>query len=157
MDMHQGRISNGERLVDTIDERDFPILTGLLRTDLGESARHELIALLERRFQARAPRRPVHVKARLFGTNIDQVVVVRDISASGLRMAIEKGVPFPRRPGDVWVRLATVDGLLELPLAFVRVVMSHRGEFEAAFQFERISALQVASLENLRDLFEYKP
>ena len=151
--MHQGRISNGERLVDTIDESDFPILCGLLRTDVGESARRELIALLERRFQARATRRSVHVTARLLGANIDQMVVVRDISASGLRVAVERGVPFPRRPGDVWVRLATTDGLLELPLAFVRVVMSHRGEFEAAFQFERISALQVGSLDKIRDLF----
>lgn len=151
--MHQGRISNGERLVDTIDERDFPILCGLLRTDVGESARRELIVLLERRFQARAPRRPVEVTARLFGATIDQTVMVRDISASGLRVAVERGVPFPRRPGDVWIRLATADGLLEVPLSFVRVVMSHRGEFEAAFQFERISAVQVASLERLQNLY----
>ncbi len=152
--MQQRHISNAERLVDAIDDYEFPILAGLLRTDIGGNARDELIALLARRFQPRAHRTPVRVTARLVGLNIDQTVLLKDISATGVRVAIDKGVPFPRKPGDVWVRVSTDDGVMELPLAFVRVVLTHVGEFEAAFQFDRISAKQAASLERLQDLID---
>jgi hypothetical protein len=150
--MQQRRVSNAERLVDAVDDYEFPILAGLLRTDVGEHAREELIALLARRFQPRATRRPVRVTARIIGLNIDQSVDIRDISATGIRVAVDKDAPFPRNPGDVWVRLSTDDGVMELPLAFIRVVLTHLGEFEAAFQFDKISGHQATSLDKLRDL-----
>ena len=152
--MQQRRVSNAERLVDTMDDYEFPILAGLLRTGVGQDARDELVALLAKRFQNRASRRPVRVMARLVGLNIDQSVVIRDISATGIRVGIEKGAPFPRKPGDVWVRVSTDDGVIELPLAFVRVVLTHVGEFEAAFQFDQISGIQAASLAQLKDLID---
>jgi len=93
----------------------------------GERLRQELEHILGRALKARAPRRQVKRMVRLIGAHYDEVVLLKDVSSSGVRLLVRGDTPFdlrdttdmtlvvklpsgPRRLRVVVVRLCGQDG-----------------------------------------------
>jgi hypothetical protein len=69
-----------------VTPQEFPALYAALHGPQGEAVRGELARLLGERFRMRAPRRRVAKVARLQSGTYAEVVLVKDLSASGVRL-----------------------------------------------------------------------
>jgi hypothetical protein len=113
-----------------------PALAAALAGPDGERLREEVAQLLRSRFKPRAPRRPMTRLARLQFLEEDEVVLLKDISTSGVRLLMES------RPE---VELAALDRIVlsvntdvryhALPVAFVRLCGMQGKHADVGFRF----------------------
>jgi hypothetical protein len=75
----------------SFDAERFPILAQALGAANAPALRRELTQLLGPLLRARAPRRSVRAMCRLEGPGYDEPVLVRNISASGVRFLVPSG------------------------------------------------------------------
>ncbi|MEA2697618.1 MAG: hypothetical protein QOI66_1889 [Myxococcales bacterium] len=75
----------------SLDARRFPILAKALGTRKAPALRRELMDLFGALPRARAPRRSVRAMCRLAGPGYDQPVLVKNISATGVRLLVPSG------------------------------------------------------------------
>jgi len=122
---------------DPVDSGRYPILGMALVGRNGPELRRELIALLsERELRERAPRRPVSVMCRLEGPGYDEPVLVKDISASGVRFLVRSDVSLDvNRVSNLILHVRTSAGLQSLPLALVRHCGGDERHTELACRF----------------------
>jgi len=140
--------NHDQRILESLSDAEFPLLAKLLRTEARPFLIQELRLLISRRWSERAPRSSVDVLGRLRGTGVDQAVLVRNISRSGVLLEVEspQGLPGLRVP--LRLLLQTDDALIELPMEIVRVKMGSGKQ--VAFEFaDRASQLAANQLRNL--------
>jgi hypothetical protein len=134
----------------------FPHLAGLLAGPDAEAVRDELRRLVPRAWRQRAPRHSVRVMARLCVGTREEIVMVRDVSWSGVRVSVAPDFALDVMEKDVHfvIRVATPGGpeTLNLPAVFVRVASVEDGQPTLAFQFSEINETQAALLERLSHL-----
>lgn len=111
-----------ERLLGpSIDGARYPILAAALTSDDGQALRRELMELFAPQLRVRAPRRPLRIICRLAGQGYDEPVLIKDISASGVRFLVQADVSLDLNRFDV-MRLQVRIGreTRALPVALVR-------------------------------------
>jgi hypothetical protein len=140
--------NHDKRILESLSDAEFPLLAKLLRTEARPFLLQELRQLVARRWSDRAPRSSVDVLGRLRGTGVDQAVLVRNISHSGVLLEVESPQGLPAGSVPLKLLLQTEGGLVELPMEVARV---ERGiGKEIAFEFaDRASQLAANGLQNL--------
>jgi hypothetical protein len=114
----------------------YPVLSELIDRPEGGRLRLELEELLGHPLRLRAPRRPIKRIARLRGGGYDEVVLLKDLSASGVRLLVPTGEPLDihsTKQMELVVRLPP--GHLSLPVSVVRVCGQDRGYLDLGFRF----------------------
>jgi hypothetical protein len=125
-----------EQLLSIITAERHPTLTAAMSGAYGPRFRAELAQLLRGRYKARAPRRPVTRLARLQFLREDEVVLLKDISTSGVRLLMEShpDVDLLTVPSIVlWVNTETQN--LSLPVSFVRLCGMQGKHVDVGFRF----------------------
>ena len=125
-----------EQLLSIITAERHPTLTAAMSGAYGPRFRAELAQLLRGRYKPRAPRRPVTRLARLQFLREDEVVLLKDISTSGVRLLMEShpDVDLLTVPSIVlWVNTETQN--LSLPVAFVRLCGMQGKHVDVGFRF----------------------
>ena len=125
-----------EQLLSIITAERHPTLTAAMSGAYGPRFRAELAQLLRGRYKPRAPRRPVTRLARLQFLREDEVVLLKDISTTGVRLLMEShpDVDLLTVPSIVlWVNTETQN--LSLPVAFVRLCGMQGKHVDVGFRF----------------------
>lgn len=135
----------------------FPHLAPLLTGPDAEAVRDELRRLVPRAWRQRAPRQSVRVLARLCVGTREEMVMIEDVSWSGVRVSVPRdfGLDVLERDVRFVMRVATAEGpqTLNLPAVFVRVAsMEEPAGPTLAFQFSEVTEPQAALLERLSHL-----
>jgi hypothetical protein len=111
-----------ERLLgSSFDAARYPILAAALAAPNAPQLRRELIEVFTPGLRARAARRTLRVMCRLEGQGYDEPVLIKDISASGVRFLVQSDVLLDLTRFDsmrLQVRIAS--GPRALTVAFVR-------------------------------------
>lgn len=148
----------------TISERNYPHISTMLAGQDGETLKSEIISLIGQFWRARAVRRQVDVVAKLvvFGVEEgadEESVLVQDISSSGIRVQISRGVAldlkdltnvhflFSVQEGDEYRRL-------NLAAEFVRVAEVGDNVMSLAFRFTSLDPEEARLLERGSSLFQ---
>jgi hypothetical protein len=115
-----------------------PRLQALIAGPDGAAILSELLRLVERQ-QQRAPRygKPLFARLRAEGTEAAEVAVLRDISASGVRLQLPTSAQLDvLRARHVWIEIRVPGSPpLELGATLVRVAAQRENGTELAFQF----------------------
>jgi hypothetical protein len=114
----------------------YPVLSELIDRADGAPLRRELEELLGHPVRSRAPRRPLKRIARLRAGAYDEVVLLKDLSASGARLLVPADQPLDihsTKQMELVVRLPP--GRLSLPVSVVRVCGQDRGYLDLGFRF----------------------
>ena len=139
---------NDQRILDTVNAADFPLLWKMLNTRARPFLLQELKKLLSHRWSERAPRRQVEVLGRLRGSGLDQAVFVRNISDTGVLLEVE----FPRGIRDdgspLCLVVQTNSGLVELGVAVARTKPGTKRR-QIAFELADGACLAAEELRNL--------
>lgn len=110
-----------EEPLSVITAERYPALASALAGADGARVREELGQLLRGRFKPRAPRRPITRMARLQFLGEDEVVLLKDISTSGVRLLMESHPTTDLATLSDMVLCVNTDTRMEaLPVAFVR-------------------------------------
>ena len=144
--------STAREVLESVSDDEFPILVKLLESEAGELLRDELVRLLERRWASRAPRIRTDVMARIRSAQFDEAVVIRNVSSSGVLVLLEPSSRVALQDKTLHLRVRSQEGLIDLPVDFVRVAVLSRGRVEAAFTFETLSDSQQEALDELSHL-----
>ena len=80
-----------------IPRDEYPTLSAALDSPDGEQLRVELEHLLGHALKKRAPRREVRRIARLRSSKYDEVVLIKDLSTSGVRLLVQGDQPLDMR------------------------------------------------------------
>ncbi|MEY4546560.1 MAG: hypothetical protein RL685_2755 [Pseudomonadota bacterium] len=116
---------------------DAPRLRALIAGPDGAEILSELLRLVERQ-QQRAPRygKPMFARLRAEGAEDAEVVVLRDISASGVRLQLPTSAQLDLLLAHVWIEVRVPGSPpLELGATLVRVAAQRENGTELAFQF----------------------
>ncbi len=125
--------SDDEGVLDAIE---FPRLAQLVLEQSDDRLAQELKRLLGGRFRRRAPRKRVKRTARLRHENYDEVVLLLDVSASGVRMLVpDKGPLDLSLAKQMTLQVKLDDRVHELPVAMVRVIGPKPKGIELACRF----------------------
>jgi hypothetical protein len=146
-----------QQLLSIITADRHPTLTAALAGAYGPRFRAELAQLLHGRYKVRAPRRPVTRLARLQFLREDEVVLLKDISTSGVRLLMEShpDVDLLTVPSIVlWVNTETQN--LSLPVAFVRLCGMQGKHVDVGFRFVDPGPQHEDVVSNLRN-FLFNP
>jgi hypothetical protein len=129
-----------------------PALAAALAGPDGERLRAELLQLLHGRFKTRAPRRPVTRLARLQFLQQDEVVLLKDISTSGVRLLMESHPEVDLTALDRIVLSVNTDTRnYALPVAFVRLCGNQGKHVDIGFRFLELGPQQEDVVANLRN------
>jgi hypothetical protein len=125
-----------EQLLSIITAERHPTLSAALSGTYAQRFRAELTSLLRGRFKIRAPRRPVTRLARLQFLEEDEVVLLKDISTSGVRLLMESHpeVDLLAVP-SIALCVNTTTRNLSLPVAFVRLCGMQGKHADVGFRF----------------------
>lgn len=141
-----------EQLLSIITAERHPTLTAAMSGAYGQRFRAELALLLRGRFKPRAPRRPVTRMARLQFLDEDEVVLLKDISTSGVRLLMES------HPEVDLVSVPTINLCVNtdtrthtLPMAFVRLCGMVGKHVDVGFRFVDPGPQHADVVENLRN------
>jgi len=104
-----------------IDGMRYPVLAAALAGPNAGALRRELMDLFAPQLRARAPRRAVRAICRLEGPGYDEPILVKDISASGVRFLVQTDVALDLNQfADMRLHLRINSGPRTLPVALVR-------------------------------------
>jgi hypothetical protein len=115
----------------------YPLLSELVDRPDGGRLRLELEELLGAHpIRARAPRRQIKRLARLRAGTYDEVVLLKDLSASGVRLLVPAGEPLDiHRTKEMELVVRLPPGRLSLPISIVRVCGQDKGYLDLGFRF----------------------
>jgi hypothetical protein len=129
-----------------------PALAAALAGPDGERLRAELAQLLRGRFKPRAPRRPVTRLGRLQFLAVDEVVLLKDISTSGVRLLMESHPEVDLGALDrIGLTVNTDARTYALPVAFVRVCGTQGKHVDVGFRFLGSGPQHQDAVANLRN------
>jgi hypothetical protein len=111
-----------ERLLSPpIDGAQYPVLATVLAGPNAMALRRELMELFAPQLRARAPRRAVRAICRLEGPGYNEPILVKDISATGVRFLVQTDVALDLTQfADMRLHLRISSGARMLPVALVR-------------------------------------
>jgi PilZ domain len=119
-----------------LDPDNFPALAAALDRDDGDHLRGELENLLGYPLKKRAPRRHVSRMARLRASNYDEVVLVKDLSSSGVRLLVQSDQPLDlREMMEMQLIVMLPQGRRTLPVCVVRLCGQEGFHFSLACRF----------------------
>jgi hypothetical protein len=146
-----------EEVLSMVTPERHPGLHAALCGPDGPRVRAELTRLLGGRFKPRAPRNPITRLARLQFKDRDEVVLLKDISTSGVRLLMEchPDVDLARVPRIV-LGVNTDRQTLSLPVAFVRLCGQQGKHVDVGFRFVEPGPQHAEVVENLRH-YLYNP
>jgi hypothetical protein len=146
-----------DELLSLVTAERHPGLIAALHGPDGARLGAELASLLRGRFKVRAPRRAVTRMARLKFLDEDEVVLLKDISSTGVRLLMES---HPSTDLAALPRIAlcvnTHTRNLELPVAFVRWCGMQGKHVDVGFRFVDPGPEHQDVVENLRN-FLFNP
>jgi hypothetical protein len=141
-----------DELLSLVTAERYPGLVAALHGPDGVRLGTELGQLLRGRYKVRAPRRPVTRMARLKFLDEDEVVLLKDISSSGVRLLMEShpttdlaGLP------RIVLCVNTDTRYLELPVAFARLCGMQGKHVDVGFAFVEPGPAHQDVVENLRN------
>jgi hypothetical protein len=125
-----------DQVLSIVTPERHPTLTAALNGAYAPRFRAELAQLLRGRYKVRAPRRPVTRLARLQFLEEDEVVLLKDISTSGVRLLMESHpeVDLTAVP-SIALCVNTDTRNLSLPVAFVRLCGFQGKHVDVGFRF----------------------
>ena len=114
--------SDTERLLGSpIDGARYPTLAAVLAGPNATALRRELMELFAPQLRARAPRRAVRAICRLEGPGYNEPILVKDISATGVRFLVQTDVALDLTQfADMRLHLRISSGSRTLPVTLVR-------------------------------------
>jgi hypothetical protein len=140
-----------DEVLSVITAEQHPALHAALAAPGGERLREELTRLLAGRFKVRAPRSPVARLARLQLESRDEVVLLKDISLTGVRLLMERHPEVDlSRQSRILLGVNTERHTLALPVAFVRVCGEQGKHVDAGFRFVEPGPRHEEVVESLR-------
>ncbi len=143
-----------DELTNLLSTGAYPRLRALLESQADPALEAELGALLQARYKSRATRKAVKRTARLRYPGYDEVVLLRDISASGVRMLVPVEPILDLAQVNSMTLLAKVDsGIKEVPLSLVRIVGLERQGVDLACRFLNSAVDNGDLVDHLRSLF----
>jgi hypothetical protein len=146
-----------DELLSLVTAERYPGLVAALHGPDGPRLGTELGQLLRGRFKVRAPRRPVTRMARLKFLDEDEVVLLKDISVTGVRLLMESHPSTDLGALSKIVLCVNTDSrYLELPVAFVRLCGMQGKHVDVGFQFVDPGPQHQDVVENLRN-FLFNP
>jgi hypothetical protein len=151
---------SAEQILQEFVEQDrFPTLAKLLAEhEDQENMRDELLALIRMFVPERAPRQNVKVVGKLMrrvaGVEVEEAVVVRDISKTGVQLAISNHLGLSASDlTEVKLRLRLPTGQDTVAMArLVRVVRSDEHFIQGGFRFTQIDDRVARELGNLKSV-----
>jgi hypothetical protein len=131
---------------------DFPALTEALRGRNGAELRAELLRALPPSFRHRATRHRATRLGRLQTDRYDEVVLMTDISQTGVRLRVQKDCPLDvNHCGTMRLLVSSAGAHHALPVQLVRVAAEDEKHLDIACRFlEPMPAPEL--LANLRSL-----
>lgn len=118
------------------DEGSYPTLAAHLDGPDGGKLRVEIEHLLGRPLRKRAPRREIKRIVRLHAGTYDEVVLVKDLSASGVRLLLQEDCPLDVRDMiQMELAVGLPDGPRVLPISFVRLCGQEDRKVDIACRF----------------------
>ncbi len=143
-----------EHLRAIVSPERYPRLVEVLSGQADERLQVELLRLLQSRFRPRAERRSVKRTGRLSHEGYDEVVLIRDISASGVRVRVPKQQPFDvAHAAFMTLSLKLEHAVHELPVTLVRVADTDPEGIEVACRFLNPEVDNAGIADRLRSLF----
>jgi hypothetical protein len=141
-----------EHVLSIITAERHPTLTAAMSGAYGPRFRAELAQLLRGRYRIRAPRRPVTRMARLQFLEEDEVVLLKDISTSGVRLLMESHpeVDLLSLP-SITLCVNTDTRNLSLPVSFVRLCGMQGKHVDVGFRFVDPGPQHQEVVANLRN------
>ena len=118
-----------------ISREDYPNIAAALDGEGGEPLRVELERLLQDRIKSRAPRRKAMKVARLQCVGFDEVVLIKDISTSGVRLLLPDGPPIALSQLADMRLLVNGGAPVSLRVAMVRICGVDERHVEIGCQF----------------------
>jgi hypothetical protein len=129
-------VEQPEEVLAVITAERYPRLVAAMEGDGGAAVRAELARLLRGRFKVRAPRRAVARMARLQFLDEDEVVLLKDISTTGVRLLMESHPDTDLAAvSPITLRVNTDARHLMLPVAFVRLCGTEGKHLDVGFRF----------------------
>jgi len=102
----------------------------------GPRIREELVRVLYGNRKRRATRHKITRVARLKAGDYDEVVLVSEISTSGVRLLLQKDCPLDvNDAASLWLLVSTETGPRALPLELVRICENSGKHLDIAFRF----------------------
>jgi hypothetical protein len=147
----------GDAVDELLSMGDFPVLAAALEGKQGDALRAELLTALSPAFRNRAARQRVTRLGRLQTGDYDEVVMMMDISKTGVRLRVQKDCPLDiNRAGSMRLLVSTSSGYHSLAVQLVRVAAEQEKHLEVAFRFlEPLPSQEI--LGNLRSLIFEAP
>ena len=141
-----------DELLSLVTAERHPALVAALHGPDGARIGAELAQLLRGRYKVRAPRKPVTRMARLKFLDEDEVVLLKDISTSGVRLLMEShpSTDLAQLPRIV-LCVNTDSRYHELPLAWVRLCGMQGKHADVGFRFVDPGPQHQDVVENLRN------
>jgi hypothetical protein len=125
---------------DAVDELlslgEYPVLSAALRGKQGAALRAELLSALPPSFRHRAERHRVTRLGRLHTEHYDEVVMMTDISQTGVRLRVQKDCPLDlTHSGTMQLLVSTTGGHHALPVQLVRIAAENDKHLDIACRF----------------------
>jgi hypothetical protein len=125
---------------DAVDELlalgEFPVLSAALRGKQGIALRAELLSALPPNFRHRAERHRVTRLGRLQTDHYDEVVMMTDISETGVRLRVQKDCPLDLTHATTMRLLVNTPGAHHaLPVQLVRIAAENDKHLDIACRF----------------------
>lgn len=137
-----------------LNPQEFPRLFQLMNGEGDKDLQEEIARLLRARLRTRAERRSVKRTGRLRYEGYDEVVLIRDISASGVRMLVPADPPLDLgKAAAMTLLVKAADQVREIPLSLVRVIGKENNGMDLACRFLNPETENVALADQLRSLF----
>ncbi len=151
-------VSAAAELLDTIrtllPEQTFPAIYQAMQGPDGERLSAEMHRLLSSRLLTRPPRRPVKRMGRLISGQYDEVVMLKDVSVSGVRLLLPGSESLDLNQTlnmDLEVRLP--NGRHTIPLTLVRLCGRQGNHLDIGCRFTATGTQQEALVTQIRDHF----
>jgi hypothetical protein len=139
-----------EEVLSVITAERYPALLAAMDGPGGERLRAEVIELLRGRIKPRAPRRAITRLARLQFLDEDEVVLLKDISTSGVRLLMETHPSTDLASlNDIVLCVNTDARMHALPVAFVRMCGSQGKHIDVGMRF--VEPQPESVVQNLRN------
>lgn len=151
-DDERGFVGETDRLLGpALDATQYPILTGILATPSGPALRGELVQLFGPMLRARAPRRSIRAMCRLEGPGYDEPVLIKNISASGVRFLVQSDTPLDLTQfAKMSLHVRTKSGARTLTVSLVRRCGGDARHTDLACRFLSPAADHLQTVEEIR-------
>jgi hypothetical protein len=131
---------------------EFPGLAAVIEGPDGSRLASEVARLLGGRLKTRADRRRLKRIARLSCTGYDEVVLVKDVSATGIRFLIRSDEPLDiRRTLDMRLTVQLPSGRCSFSVALVRVCGREGEQIDLGCRFLDLAPEQQRSILDMRN------